>query len=79
MIYAYRCPEGHCFDVTKRLAEIDREERCPECGAVGERYISTTKGFTTSESLGLKKPPEDFRHFMRVLHNNTPGSKMVVD
>jgi hypothetical protein len=38
VIYPYKCPEGHRFEVIKSLSEIDREERC-DCGAVSERQI----------------------------------------
>lgn len=79
MIYTYKCPHEHIFDVVKRLADHGREEKCPECGEIGERYITKTPGFTTSESLGYKKAPRDFRNFLNVIHKNTPGSKMEVD
>jgi putative FmdB family regulatory protein len=39
--YEYRCREGHEFEVTKRIADIDRPESC-QCGAEGERFISRT-------------------------------------
>ena len=31
--YEYRCPQGHDFDVIKRVAEIDRAELCPSCSS----------------------------------------------
>lgn len=80
MIYTYQCkPCQHVFEVVKRLAEIDRPEVCKECGSGETERVIASAGFTTSESLGRKKAPEEFRDWMRVLHRQTPGSKMDVD
>ena len=41
-IYAYRCPCATEWDVAKPMAELDRAEACPKCGAVngaGSRLI----------------------------------------
>lgn len=38
-VYAYKCPSGHCFDVVKKLAQLDREEPCPDCGEVSSRQV----------------------------------------
>lgn len=46
MIYAYRCKSCRVeFDVVKRVAEIDNVEHCPECKAVGERYLTPCQFF----------------------------------
>ena len=80
MIYAYSCKGcGHRWDVTKRLAEIDRVEPCPECKSEDSMRVPHTSGFTTSESLGRVKAPSEFRDFLKVIHKNTPGSKMELD
>lgn len=80
MIYQYACkPCGHNFEVTKKLAEIDRAEACPECQSGETQRVINVPGFTTSESLGRKKAPEDFRFFLKRLHKNTPGSMMELD
>lgn len=80
MIYVYQCTScGHDFEVVKRLAEIDRVEACAECGSEKTQRVVHAPGFTTSESLGRRKAPQDFRDFLKTLHRNTPGSKMDVD
>jgi putative FmdB family regulatory protein len=33
MIYPYRCPEHGSFEVEKPMADSDRAEPCPVCGA----------------------------------------------
>lgn len=42
MIYPYRCPGAHEFEVYKPIADIAREEKCPQCGEVAVRYIART-------------------------------------
>ena len=80
MIYAYQCKNcGHHFEVVKRLSEIDRVEACGECKSESTERVLAPPGFTTSESLGRRKAPSDFRDFLRTLHRNTPGSKMDLD
>lgn len=81
MIYAYRCTAcSHDFEVVKRLAEIDRVETCPVCQSDETgRVVAGAAGFTTSESLGRRKAPAEFRDFLKTLHRNTPGSKMDID
>lgn len=80
MIYTYQCQScQHVFDVTKKLAEIDRVEVCGECNAEVTTRVIAPPGFTSVESLGRRKAPAEFRDWLRVLHKNTPGSKMELD
>lgn len=80
MIYEYNCPDcQNVFEVVKRLSEIDRVEVCPQCSGTSSTRAIGAPGFTTSENLGRKKAPEEFRSFLRTLHKNTPGSQMDVD
>lgn len=80
MIYQYACKScQHPFEVVKRLAEFDRVEACPQCNSEDTHRVITVAGFTTSESLGRKKAPEEFRDFLKVIHKNTPGSNMEID
>jgi putative FmdB family regulatory protein len=80
MIYQYACKDcGHNFEVTKKLSEIDRPEPCRECESSETHRVISVPGFTTSESLGRLKAPEDFRFFLKRLHKNTPGSMMELD
>jgi putative FmdB family regulatory protein len=39
-VYEYGCAWGHRFDVWKKVAELDRVEACPVCGASASRRIS---------------------------------------
>ena len=34
MNYPYKCKTGHYFEISKPVAEINRKEKCPECGEV---------------------------------------------
>lgn len=44
--YPYSCLDcHHQFEVTKRVAEIDADEACPECGGGTNRTISTQQTF----------------------------------
>ncbi len=80
MIYTYRCAAcSQDFEVVKRLAEIDRVEVCQACGCEKTERVIAAAGFTTSESLGRRKAPAEFRDFLKTLHRNTPGSLMDVD
>ena len=41
-LYEFRCPEGHDFEKFYRsIGAAVAEERCPECGAVAARLMST--------------------------------------
>jgi putative FmdB family regulatory protein len=41
-LYEYRCPEGHDFEKFYRsINAAPSEERCPACGKVANRLIST--------------------------------------
>lgn len=41
-LYEYRCPEGHDFEKFYRsINSAPTEERCPVCGAVANRLMST--------------------------------------
>ena len=41
-LYEYRCPEGHDFEKFYRsINAASAEERCPECGKVARRLMST--------------------------------------
>ncbi len=41
-LYEYRCPEGHDFEKFYRsINAAPTEERCPECGKVAKRLMST--------------------------------------
>lgn len=41
MIYPYRCLKCfHSFDVVKPVAEVNKPEECPECGAETERLFT---------------------------------------
>lgn len=40
--YPYKCECGNDWRVYKSLSDIDREERCAECGELGWRYIART-------------------------------------
>ncbi len=43
--YEYRCPKGHDFEKFYRsIGAAPAEERCPECGALGERRMSLGGG-----------------------------------
>ena len=80
MIYAYLCqPCTHQWDVSKRLADIERTEPCPACQSTETVRVACAGGFTTSESLGRVKAPAEFRNFLNIMHRNTPGSKMEID
>lgn len=40
MLYPYQCPKcGHSEHIVKVLADIDREEKCPKCAEIMNRYI----------------------------------------
>src|SRR5215216_5778355 len=40
-LYEFRCPSGHHFEKFYRsIGSSPSEEKCPECGLVGERLIS---------------------------------------
>lgn len=43
VIYEYKCPAGHQFDVIKSLADIDRPEPCPDCHEIAARQISLVR------------------------------------
>jgi len=41
-LYEFRCPEGHDFETFYRsINAAPAEERCPVCGAVAKRLMST--------------------------------------
>lgn len=41
MIYAYKCPAcGHEEEISKPMADYNKEEKCGKCAAVTERQIS---------------------------------------
>ena len=42
MIYSYKCPKGHTFDVKKPTKESKRAEYCPVCGLKANRVYSTS-------------------------------------
>jgi putative FmdB family regulatory protein len=42
--YDYRCPNGHAFEVFKKMSEAPGSI-CPECGEMAERQISGGAGF----------------------------------
>lgn len=47
MIYPYRCDAcNHTWEVIKRVAEIDAQERCPSCNQLGIRYIASRQSFS---------------------------------
>ena len=46
MIYPYKCSCcGNKFDVIKAISDFDREESCPGCHTVAQRYIASTGSF----------------------------------
>lgn len=47
--YPYRCECGNEFEVVKRMAEIDRVERCELCQRKATRYIGRTNFTGASE------------------------------
>ena len=80
MIYTYRCSTCDVqWDVTKRLADIDRSELCIACASSDTCRVPAAAGFTDSDSLGRRKAPREFRDFLKVIHRNTPGSQMDID
>jgi putative FmdB family regulatory protein len=40
LTYEYLCSCSHRFDVIKGVADLNREEKCPQCQAVAERQFS---------------------------------------
>jgi len=54
MNYPYKCKQGHIFEVMKPVSQIDRPEKCPECGEITEnRRISVTQFFFREKPGGL--------------------------
>jgi ssDNA-binding Zn-finger/Zn-ribbon topoisomerase 1 len=49
MIYPYKCNSGHTWEVIKSVKQIDNEEKCPDCGTIGERYISQSQSFSGAD------------------------------
>lgn len=47
--YEYLCPDGHQFDVIKRVADLDREEHCDRCSQVASRQIARTHFYGASD------------------------------
>ena len=39
MIYCYRCPSGHTFDVFRPLSQRNRKVKCPDCGKPAPRDL----------------------------------------
>ena len=41
MLYAYKCPKcNHAEEVSKPMADYQREEKCSKCGEVTVRQLS---------------------------------------
>lgn len=80
--YDYRCGScGHEFDKILSIARMQEpeSEACPDCGATEvKQFIAgwSKNCFVTSEQLGRKKAPEDFRHFMNTIKKKNRGSTM---
>lgn len=50
MIYPYRCSNcNHEFTVTKRVADIDSAEACPQCAGATERQLATRFFFSGTD------------------------------
>lgn len=76
--YKYKCETcGETHEALRKIDERDSNFACPSCGSSEtKRLISGAPGFTTSESLGLKKAPREFREFLDGIHKRTPGSNI---
>jgi len=48
-VYSYRCPSGHCYDVTATIEDYENDYAkgavCPDCESIGIRYFGNTKIF----------------------------------
>jgi putative FmdB family regulatory protein len=45
MLYAYKCPKcNHEEEISKPLADMNKEEKCEKCQAVTERQIVAPGG-----------------------------------
>jgi putative FmdB family regulatory protein len=58
MIYPYRCKSCSTeFEIIKAVADLDREETCPKCSCIGERYIAQTHFYGASDWQGERYNP----------------------
>ena len=77
-MYDFKC--NSCEHVQTEVMSIARMESgdpvvCKECGGESHKaFTACVLGFTTSESLGRKKAPGDFRNFLSAVKKAHPGS-----
>lgn len=76
--YDFKCKEcGHTFEKqlkTSERSDYIKNTKCPECSEGEIQQILGNPGFTTSQSLGRKKAPEEFRELMRRIKDAHPNS-----
>lgn len=73
--YDFECGScGHSYERNLKIAERDNPQTCPECsGSEVKRIIGAPK-FSTSEALGLKRPPDGWIDRLKEIDRKTPGS-----
>lgn len=65
--YTYRCPDcEHDEQQFQKIStrDVPIEAGCPKCRSGKYYRIVEAPGFTTSESLGRIKAPQDFRNLL---------------
>ena len=77
--YDYECKCGHVWQEFRKIATMYEpiENPCPSCKESGNiTKVIGMPGFGDPTRLGLKKPDNDFKNLLQLIHKRTPGSNL---
>jgi putative FmdB family regulatory protein len=57
-VYEYECTRDGRFEVLARMADSERDARCPLCGAMCERVLSVCAGRVTEREIAPQEQVE---------------------